>query len=255
MNQFEFDFNAEPLDDEAAPGQAAPQKTASKKTLDRIRKLLRLAKDKAATPAEAEAAAQAACELATRHHVDTASLNLDEHEEAIIGKYLKAGRNDRLAKGVRGVLRTYFHVDTCFCGKTVLFVGRETAVAIAEFIWPFLLRAGRSACGEYEQAEKRQRRKMTSLKRDNFFAGFCWGLHDKLKQTHAAMELTDNQRQIVAVEGKARLVKLEELTGGTVQTTQKPLKRTLSAAHAGFRAGRSTEWNTPVAGGKPLALC
>ena len=76
--QFEFDFDAEPLDDEPAPGHAAPEMTASKKTLDRIRKLLRLAKDKAATPAEAEAAAQAACELATRHHVDTASLNLDE---------------------------------------------------------------------------------------------------------------------------------------------------------------------------------
>lgn len=252
--QLDFDFDSEPLDEEPAVTAAPRESTASRSTLDRIRKLLRLAKDKAATPAEAEAAAQAACELATRHHVDTASLNLDEHEEAIIGRYLKAARNDRLAKGVRGVLRSYFHVETCFCGKTVLFVGRETAVAIAEYMWDFLVRNGRSACRAYEDAEKRQRRRMTTLKRDNFLAGFCWGLHSKLGETRSAMQLTDNQQQIVLVEEQARLVKLEELSGGTVQAKVKPLKRRLSAAGAGFIAGQATEINTPIGGKGRLAL-
>lgn len=250
---FDFDYQPEPLDE--VPVEPAQREcTASKATLEKIRKLLRLAKDKAASPAEAERAAQAACELATRHHVDTASLNLDEHEEALIGKYLKLGRNDRLAKGVLGVLRSYFHIQTCGCGSQVLFVGRETAVAIAEFMWAFLLRAGRSALMEFEAAEKRQRRRMTPLKRENFLAGFTWGLHSKLGKTHGAMELTDNQTAIILVEKQARDAKLTELIGETTTVTMKPLKRTLSAASAGFRAGKTTEWNTPVGTGERLTL-
>lgn len=251
--QLDFDFDGDPLDD-VAPAPIAQECTASKATLEKIRKLLRLAKDKAASPAEAEAAAQAACELATRHHVDTASLNLDAHEEALIGKYLKRGKNDRLTKGVLGVLRHYFHVQTCGCGSQVLFVGRETAVVIAEYMFAFLVRAGRTAASEYERAEKRQRRRMTPLKRDNFFAGFSWGLHAKLRETHGAMELTDNQTAIILVEANARDAKLTELVGATEEVKPKPLKRTLSAASAGFRAGSSTEWQTPTSAGERLAL-
>jgi len=250
--QAEFNFDAEPLD-EVEPPQ--PASTASASMLERIRKLLRLAANEAASAAEAERAAAMAFELAERHHVDLASLSLDEKTEKLVGeRFGGCGRIDRLRGSVICLVRDYFNVEVCVSAPDVLFVGRETDVAVAGYMYDFLMRTGRACAKLYEQNEKLARRKMTALKRNNYAAGFCWGIADQLGKTRATIALTDSQRALVLVEKQAREEKMSEMMPNMTTRKVKPIKIVRSAAMAGFVDGRSTQINKPVGGTKAMAL-
>jgi hypothetical protein len=243
FKQFEFDWDAEPLDEKEP--QAC---TASAKVLDRIKKLLRLARDKAATPAEAERAAAIAFDLAERHHVDVANLNLSDAGEELGGEYFQAGRMDRLTKGLLGVASAYFHVEVCVCRKRVLLVGRTTDVQIAGYVFDFLRRSGRECLRSYEAAEKRQRRRMTPLKRGNFLAGFVWGVRSKLAETREHLQLTESQTALVLAEGAAREEKMAELVPNTRKLPERKQRLIRSAALCGYVSGRNTRIHQPLRG-------
>ncbi|MEO7933248.1 MAG: DUF2786 domain-containing protein [Chthoniobacterales bacterium] len=249
--QAEFEWDAEPLD-EVEPVQQ--ECTASETILQRIKKLLRLSQDQAATPAEAERAAALAFDLAERHHVDVAALNLDDQGEPLTGEHFKCGRADRFTRAICGIVVRFFHVEQCFSEASVLFVGRETDVQIAGYVFDFLRRAGRAAARDYDVAEKRQRRKVTTLKRNNFLAGFAWGVRAQLMESREHFQLTASQTGLVLREEKARQEKLSVLVPEMQQIKAKPLRKVQSAASRGFISGMETQIHRPLGGRDLLRL-
>lgn len=244
-SQFEFDWEAESGDEVDAQTAC----TASATILERIKKLLRLARDKAATQAEAERAMAMAFMLAEKHHVDVAGLNLDDEGEPLVGEFCEFGRRDPFTLSVASILVRFFHVEACFREKSVLFVGRQTDVQIAGYVFDFLRRAGRAALREYEAAEKRQRRRRTPLKRRNFLAGFAWGVRYQLEQRRETIALTDGQSALVLAEQQAREAKLAELVPKMATIKERQFRPVRSAAMLGFHTGKSTSIHQPLTGG------
>lgn len=85
--------------------------TTNPDIVDRVKKLLRLARDNAATPAEAAQALNRAMKLITDHRIDAATLDLDEETEQLVCEHIHIGsRISAIKLQVGGILRRYFHV-------------------------------------------------------------------------------------------------------------------------------------------------
>jgi hypothetical protein len=251
----EFDFDAEP--EEAAQEEPrSAQGTASAAVLERIKKLLRLAADKRGNAHECERAAALAFDLAERHHVDVASLNLDEQCEQLVGEYFKFGSKlDLIRQRAIAIVATFFHVDPCISYPRVLFVGRETDVQIAGYVYEFLCRAARDCLKGWEQREKEERRKVTTLKRKNYIAGFYYGISSQLSEARQAVALDDAKHALVVAEEVKRKAKLDELVPN--QTTVKapePKRRNPRAIVAGWRDGNNTKIHSPLNGSRKETL-
>lgn len=253
MSQQEFSFDAEPLEEDVELPQ--PKATASAGTLERIKKLLRLARDSAASPAEAEQAAARAMELAAAHHVDVAALNLDGSGEPLVSERFVFDGLSVFATTLLSMMRRFFHVEPCIMGRRVMFVGRTTDVAIAGFVWDFLRGACKRCLAAYKEHERAARRKTTPLKTRNFTAGFGWGVWDKLSASRAAAPvLSDSSSALVLAEESARKARLAELVPNTASVKPRAQKLVRSAAGHGFAAGKATEIHTPLGAGERLAL-
>ncbi len=245
----EFDFDAEAEAREAEPPRSATG-TASAAVLERIKKLLRLAADQRGNPHEAERAAALAFDLAQRHHVDIASLNLDENIERIIGEHFPFGNKlDLIRLRAMGIVRVFFHVETCISYPQVLFVGRETDVQIAGYVYEFLCRACRDCLNAWDKAERQQRRKVTTLKRKNYITGFFYGISANLGKAKDALALDDSKRALVVAEEAKRKAKLDELVPDRSPVKAPEAKRRVtSAIVAGWDAGKSTNIHSPLQG-------
>lgn len=250
MKQDEFDFEAK---SEAA---AAPKSEASAAMIERIKKLLRLAADKRGNPHEAERALQAAYELAERHRVDVAGLDLDESTEKLIHERWRMGmRFDRFRRGITGVLESYFHVTVILDKPELIVVGKATDVLIAHYVHDFLLRAGRNCLSAYEQSEKSMRRRVSGTKRANYTYGFICGLHRMLRGSRGQMHLSDAQNALVVAEDRDRAGYVVDNFKTEKLKALPEARRNDSALKAGFRDGKNTTINQPLNSGRgPLLL-
>lgn len=256
--QVEFDFSPTP-ESEAAEAVDGPEVkaecTASAAMIERIIKLLRLAADQRGNPHEAERAAGLAFELAERHHVDIASLNLGEEVEKLIGEYFPLGKRlDRIADGALRVVRSYFHVEVMLSFPRVLFVGRETDVAVAGYMFDFLRRVAKDCLKSYEKAEIAARRKVTTGKRANYVAGFFYGISHKLRGARESAMLGDSKAALVLAEKTKRQAKMEEMVPSKNRTSHslRDVRKNSSALGQGFVAGESTEIHRPIGHSKPV---
>ena len=245
--EFVWDDEAAAAAEENAPEPPQPACTASATILDRIKKLLRLAADQRGNPHEAERAASLAFELAEKHHVDIASLDLDEKVERIIGDYFPGTvRTDRIATGAANIAVTFFHVEGCKSGDRVLFVGRETDVAIAGYIFAFLRRACRECLSAWEAGERKARRKLNTCKRSNYIAGFFYAIAGKLNGSGDAMLLSASTPALVVAEEAKREAKMEELVPSRAPLKLRDHGRNRAAIIAGLRDGDKTQIKTPL---------
>lgn len=247
--QAEFDWDAQAATEEQEP-EPAPASTASTAILERIKKLLRLAADQRGNPHEAERAAALAFELAEKHHVDLAGLDLDEKVEQVLGEYFQLGaRLDRISQGALRIVRSFFHVSTCLDFPKVLFVGRQTDVAIAGYVFDFLRRTGRECLRAFEAGEKAARRKLNLTKRANYVAGFFWAITQKLGESRETLQLDFKHNALVLAEQAKREAKLAELVPNTsAYTGPRKTGTNRSALFKGIIDGRRTQINTPLSG-------
>lgn len=245
--QAEFDFEA----------RKEEVKQASAAMIERIKKLLRLAADQRGNRHEAERALALAYELAEKHRVDVAALDLDEKTEVMLHEQWQIGmRFDRLRRGVCGILQTFFHVTVLISKPRLIVIGKPTDVLIARYVHDFLLRAGRDCLKTFEQEQKRLRRRMSKAKREGFTTGFIWGLSAMLRAGRATAGLPEADGALVVKESAERdayaatlgkIAELPALPDG---------RRNESALTSGYRAGKATTINQPLAGsaGGPLLL-
>lgn len=244
MNQqAEFDFNAPPPE---PPKASTPPPRAE--ILEKIKKLLRLGHSP--NSAEAALAMQRAFELANRHGVDVDSLDLDERLEKLVHEYFHCGeRPSYLRQRAIVIAVTFFNVNACQCRDRVVFVGRETDVAIAGYVYEFLVRSGTRCLSDFSTFEKKARRKVNAVKKKNFIQGFIYGVTRNLSAAKDAVQIDDARKAIVVAEEAAR----EQYMGDLVpnRATKKLTdsgRYNASAIEAGYALGRRTTIHSPLAG-------
>lgn len=244
-DQPEFDFNA-PL----------PPRTSPAEALEKIKRLLRLGRSP--NPHEAALAMEKAFALAQRHRIDVSALDLDEEEaERIAHEWFHIGKRlSFLQKRALAIVITFFHVDACVSPPRIVFVGTPGDVAIAWYVYEFLVQQGRRWLREFEADERKARRKVFKAKSQNFVQGFIYGISTQLKKRSETIVLEDSKTALVLAEQKRqRDAYLNELVPGT--TTKKLTdveSRNRIALMRGFERGQATRINQPLRDGERLAL-
>ncbi len=246
--QPEFDFDA-------PPKKTAAEVSAS--TLDKIKKLLRLAGS--ANAHEAALAMKKAMEEADRHNLDLASLGDDEEVQEIIHRHFPTGKRvSREQRGAVAVARSYFNVTPCYGypdRESVVLFGTEADIAVAEYVIEFLIRTCRECVRVYEKGEKEARRKTGGAKRINFVAGFFYGIHHQLGPRRDQLLLEHEKFAVVLRDQEAaREEAMHDLLGETGTVPQRKTRKNESAIMAGFREGKKTQLNAAIGttGGRHL---
>lgn len=246
--QAEFDFEA----------RKEEQRTASAAVLKRIKNLLRLGTNPAAARGEAETAMQMAYELAEKFRVDLAALDLDDETRRLIDERWPIGsRLDTLRRGVLNILQAFFHVTLCVSRPELIVIGKPGDVMIARYVHDFLIRAGRACLRHDEGSEKLHGRRMTPAKRIGFLQGFINGVASNLNRAKVQLALGDAHHALVLAEDRDREERLGELVPQRAALEDRKKHANKDALMRGYYAGRETQINQPLEGGKreaPLAL-
>ena len=227
--------------------------------VDLIKKLLRLGRDKAASPAEASQALNRAMELIRKHDVDIATLDLDDEGERMVLERIEIGWRVSLTKHhAMKILINHFNVHVVLSRPDAAILGAESDVAIAIYVFEFILGACTRATVVWAKREKAERRKTTGQKRLAFQQGWFYGLRDGLKPPGEATGILDDSKAaIVIAERKKRLDDfVAEQFPETTTVVRKNPRMNRSAIYQGFIAGRETKIHKPLASGQQqLSLC
>ncbi len=219
--------------------------------INRVKKLLRLARDKAATPAEAGNALNRALDLIHQHEIDIATLDLDEPTENLICQRIRVGQSISFIKRrVNLILLHYFKVRTIWERPYLAIVGFETDVTIAQYVFAFLVRSCSSAVKDYAAAERKARRKVTTRKKQGFIQGWMYGVSTTLRDPNTpAQAIEDNKTALILSEKKRQVdAHFEQLFPDSISSPiqKKPLNK--SALWSGYVRGKDTSITTPIQG-------
>lgn len=230
-------------------------------TIKLIKKLLRLAKCSGATPDEAANALNKALGLMEKHHIDIASLDLDEETESIVCEKIDVGsRVSLIRKLATSIVETHFGVKIVFihnryAGNGISFVGFEHDVTVAIYVYAFIVRACTRSLSEYSKAERKARRVISGPKRVNFTKGWMYGLSASLRKPEAALD--DSKTAIVLATRQRRVEDHFSDLYPNLRTERLAETRKNSAAlRAGFRSGNETTIHKPLgpSAAQPLLL-
>lgn len=221
-----------------------------------VQKLLRLAKCQGATPAEAANALARALELIDKHNIDIASLDLDQEAERLICDRIHIGQRMSLIKRlVSGVVRAYFNVRTCIDYPHLAILGFEQDVAIAGYVFDYLVRAATDAVKTYAAEEKSARRKVTSRKKNSFIQGWIYGVSSNLGEKREAAILEDSKLAIVLSTRKERVAAyFSEVFPRSVVVKHRQQSRNKKAIWRGFCKGQGVTIHQPLTGSTSAVL-
>ena len=211
--------------------------------LDRIRKLLRLANDRGASPAEAAAALTKAIELARKEGINLCDVSSEDaagyggigHQEAPA----RAGVIDQAAAAIAAI---HFHCQSLTQRKNgtvrFIFVGLPDAVQCAIYTYTYIRRALASA---WKAATDRR------LRLDGFVRGFCQAMFELMPQafpqSHGLIIVCDRYIHDVILP-----------PGATIKEG-KSIASKSSHAHAsrraGYRAGKKVGIRAPLPAPSP----
>lgn len=212
---------------------------------EKIKKLLRLGRCSAASPAEAAQAMAKAMALAAENGIDLSQVPTDDPERGGMTHETEpsqAGPAHRLASRL---VRAHFGVDTLFDStgdKAVIhFIGLETSCQLARYCYVYLVRASRAAW--------RTRTNRRLRDRESFLRGYFAAIDALMPAAfHRSGLIVSSQPYIngVILAGKAG-VKIGTIGSG------KPQKISESAFFHGHRAGEAGGIRNAIRGtDKPL---
>lgn len=159
--------------------------------LDKIKKLLRLGQS--SNPHEAALAIERAFEIASRHNIELASIDLDEEERRIVHEYHRVGCRLSLdRKLILGIVLNYFNVGVVMCHarESVCFIGRPSDIEIAKYVFEFLVGACRDGLRRYQ---REQSRKLSRSKRENYIAGYVYGVRSQLREAKQQLQIEESK--------------------------------------------------------------
>jgi hypothetical protein len=223
--------------------------------IEKIKKLLRLARDKAASPAEAAQALARAMELIARHDLDLGEINLDEPTEKFIRDHIHVGLRVSLVKKlVIGILQSFFHVRVCLTSPRLAILGRESDVQIASYVFAFLVRSCAKAFSAWAQRERASRRKISTGKKESFIRGWIYGVSSNLEPVKAQIEDSGSRSIILMRQAALEDFYSQEFPHTRTITIAKGRENT-RALVSGWHAGKQTNVRTPLnSGAEPLSL-
>jgi len=228
--------------------------------IEKLRKLLRLASDKAATQGEAEAAMQKAQELALRYKVELAGI---EHADRPAEEYTEDRQSRRKtfqAKYVEWIVRKHFAVSMVYgCNGELFVIGKPTDIAFAKWVMEFLE-------GEFPRLWTQYQRETRCGQgaRVNYFYGVYTGLDAKLTENKERVEgealieaqmngdtrIAGNYQLAVVNEKKALAAATAKFHPNLRFSGRSTINvRHESAIAAGQRAGRAININRPLGNG------
>ena len=115
----------------------------------KIKKLLRMAKDRAASSAEAATAMRKAMELAAEHGIDLTAIPPDDPEHGGMTHASETSQAGPAHRKAAALVRRHFGVDPLFDStgeKPVIhFIGFESNTQLALYCYTYLVRASRAA--------------------------------------------------------------------------------------------------------------
>ncbi len=197
--------------------------------IERIKKLLRLGKDGAATPSEAAVALAKALKLAAEHGLRLEDIPADSDSGILSHETIKsqAGPAHRLASGI---VKRHFGVATLFHsmedGGKIHFIGFPEQTALASYVYDYLVRTMRRAWRT--RANKRLR------DRDAFLSGFAAAINSLMPDTfHRPGLILCADKYIAEVILAGSRAKLTTLKGPAMKST----KAFLNGHKAGLNAG------------------
>ncbi len=205
--------------------------------LEKIRKLLRLGQS--ANAHEAGLALEHAFRLAAQHKIDVATLDLDPDVERIVHERFPVGhRLSYISKLTLDVVAAFFHVEIVVDRPAVIFAGTQTDITIAHYVFGFLT----GTCArELRRFEKSKRRRPSLSRRQNFIAGFIYGVRHQLRGAKQDLELADSTTALAVADGRRRRQEyMAELVPNTKAIAHPDPRRNKSALIVGFDIGRET---------------
>jgi hypothetical protein len=215
----------------------------SENIVDRIVKLLRLAKSP--HPAEAEAALRKAYELAAQHRIDIArcQTSAGQAETSIREDRTPLTRWSCEQKYARKLVQLYFDVsvvDSARATGEIIWVGVPENMAIAQHIFAFTV----AACRRSMKANRHVCRTLNQKR--SFVRSFFSGLSLVLDQNPIR---NDQQADALVLADRARRERYIELhmdTKPQIVGGLDPDRRSAAAATAGYMAGRDTPLKRPL---------
>lgn len=211
--------------------------------IEKIKKLLRLGKDKGATAAEASSALAKAQQLAAEHGISLSEIGEADEETGVLTHIsvpsLK-GLPHRLASGL---IKRHFGVDTLFDStgaKAVMhIIGTPSQAQLAEYVYIYLVRALRQS---WQQRENRRLKN-----REAFLRGFSHAISRQLPEVFPQTGLILSHQSYI----EDRLLNPgEKLT--SLPVSKKPLSE--AAFSHGLRAGRQAGIRNAIRGSETLSL-
>lgn len=218
--------------------------------IEKITKLLRLARDKAASPAEAAQALARALELIAKHDLDLGEINLDEPTEKFVRDHIHVGQRVSLVKKlVAGIMLSFFHVKVCLTSPRLAVLGRDSDVQIALYVFDFLVKSCTRECVLWAQSERSSRRKVTPSKKESFIRGWIYGVVSNLEPVAAQLEAAGSRSIILLRKAALEDFYADEFPETRTIAIRKP-RINKTALVSGYHSGRQTNIRPPLNGGQ-----
>jgi len=188
--------------------------------------------------------------LADRSNLDLSSLREDDDVGEIVERWIPVGT--RLAREKQlalGIVQMYFNVKPVMFKSraSVVFVGTDSDIAIAEYIYEVLTRTSRNCLHAFEQEEKNARRRSTGTKRANYLAGFFYAISRKLDDQRKEILLEDSKFAIILSDQERAREEYSDLNlGPTKAVALRKERRNWSALDSGWRDGKNTSLNAAL---------
>jgi hypothetical protein len=211
--------------------------------IEKLKKLLRLGQS--GNQHEAELAVERAFELAAKHNIDLASVDVDEETRRILHKRFRMGKRlSLIRKLVIQLVHKFFNVNAVLARPDVVLVGTETDVEIANYVMEFLIRACTRSLAAFS---REQTRKLSLTKRKSFIAGFMYGVGTKLNASKKTFQIEEAKNALVLASEAAR----KKYVADNFKTINEPIdmgRRNADAMTEGYVAGKNTEISKAVDG-------
>lgn len=223
--------------------------------IEKIKKLLRLGKDSAATQAEAELAIKRAFELASEYQIEIETISLEDDIRRIVSEEFPVqARLSFARKKILNLLVAFFNVNViinrvrarCFpiLKPTVTFIGKPVDIQIARYVYDYLHTTCATCLKTFCAAQRRRPARSTQ---ESFIQGFVYGVSSTLKAVQA--ELPESQNALIVSErGRRDQTEADQYKKQSLKPVKSELSRyNRDATLAGFIQGEKVQIRKPIA--------
>lgn len=234
--------------------------------IEKLKKILALANDKGAPQGEVEAALAKAKEIAMRHAIDLAGIDLNGKDEGAPGMEtdradiaFRSKKPQKYHRWILLVLNHVFGIETVTTwsgplGQHYVFIGEPTDVAISQLLFPWLEDVFYKT---YTQAKKLGLAVPNAASKNAVYIGLARGIIEANERAEAALSPDDKSKWALVVVNKEALVQKrmhEEFPNLRTAKAARPLSINGQALQYGRDEGRKINLRQTGAGASTKQL-